>query len=90
MLLRMPTSFLPDEDQGILFAQVVLPAGATQERTLKVLRELERHFLVDEKDTVAGALHGRGLLLRRQRPERRHRVRAAEATGRSGPASRTA
>ena len=52
MLLRMPTSFLPDEDQGILFAQVVLPAGATQERTLKVLRELERHFLVDEKDTV--------------------------------------
>ncbi|MGE5713592.1 MAG: efflux RND transporter permease subunit, partial [Betaproteobacteria bacterium] len=52
MLLRMPTSFLPDEDQGILFAQVVLPAGATQERTLKVLRELERHFLEDEKDTV--------------------------------------
>jgi len=52
MLLRMPTSFLPDEDQGILFAQVVLPAGATQERTLKVLRELERHFLKDEKDTV--------------------------------------
>ncbi len=52
MLLRMPTSFLPDEDQGILFAQVVLPAGATQERTLKVLREVERHFLEDEKNTV--------------------------------------
>ena len=52
LLLRLPTSFLPDEDQGILFSQVVLPAGATQERTLKVLRELERHFLEDEKDTV--------------------------------------
>src|SRR5512137_312163 len=52
LLLRLPTSFLPDEDQGILFAQIVLPAGATQERTLKVLREVERHFLVDEKATV--------------------------------------
>ena len=52
LLLRLPSSFLPDEDQGILFAQVVLPAGATQERTLKVLREVERHFLEDEKDTV--------------------------------------
>src|SRR5262245_19109153 len=28
LLLRLPTSFLPDEDQGILFAQVILPAGA--------------------------------------------------------------
>ena len=52
LLLRLPTSFLPDEDQGILFAQVVLPAGATQERTLAVLRDVERHFLQNEKDTV--------------------------------------
>jgi multidrug efflux pump len=52
LLLRLPTSFLPDEDQGILFAQVVLPAGATQERTLGVLRDVQRHFLEDEKATV--------------------------------------
>ena len=52
LLLRLPTSFLPDEDQGILFAQVVLPAGATQERTLAVLRDVERHFLQNEKDAV--------------------------------------
>ena len=52
LLLRLPTSFLPDEDQGIMFVQVVLPAGATQERTLRVLRDMERHFLVDEKDLV--------------------------------------
>ena len=32
--------------------QVVLPAGATQERTLRVLRDMERHFLEDEKDLV--------------------------------------
>ena len=52
LLLRLPTSFLPDEDQGIMFGQVVLPAGATQERTLRVLRDMERHFLVDEKGLV--------------------------------------
>jgi multidrug efflux pump len=52
LLFRLPTSFLPDEDQGILFVQVVLPAGATQERTLTVLREVERHFLEDEKEAV--------------------------------------
>ncbi len=52
LVLRLPTSFLPDEDQGILFVQAVLPAGATQERTLNVLREVERHFLQDEKEAV--------------------------------------
>jgi len=52
LAIRLPTSFLPDEDQGILFTQVLLPAGATQERTLAVLREIERHFLEDEKRAV--------------------------------------
>ncbi|MDP1927057.1 MAG: efflux RND transporter permease subunit [Thiobacillus sp.] len=52
LFVRMPTSFLPEEDQGIMFNQVMLPAGATQERTLEVLKKVERHFLVDEKDTV--------------------------------------
>jgi len=52
LAIRLPTSFLPDEDQGILFTQVLLPAGATQERTLTVLREIERHFLEDEKNAV--------------------------------------
>ncbi|HTT11249.1 MAG TPA: efflux RND transporter permease subunit [Burkholderiaceae bacterium] len=52
LAIRLPTSFLPDEDQGILFVQALLPAGATQERTLRVLREIERHFLEDEKEAV--------------------------------------
>jgi multidrug efflux pump len=52
LLLRLPTSFLPDEDQGILFAQVVLPAGATQERTLAVLSEVQHYFLDEEKAAV--------------------------------------
>ena len=49
---RLPTSFLPEEDQGVLFTQVTLPAGATQERTSNVLRKVEQHFLENEKDSV--------------------------------------
>ena len=52
LFVRMPTSFLPDEDQGVMFTQVQLPAGATQERTLDVLRKVEKHFLEDEKENV--------------------------------------
>ncbi|MES2117227.1 MAG: efflux RND transporter permease subunit [Pseudomonadota bacterium] len=50
--MRLPTSFLPAEDQGVLFAQVQLPTGATQQRTLKVIEQVEQHFMVDEKDAV--------------------------------------
>ena len=52
LFLRMPSSFLPDEDQGILFAQVQLPVGATQERTLAVMEQVEKHFLETEKASV--------------------------------------
>ncbi len=52
LFIRMPTSFLPDEDQGVLFTQVLLPAGATQERTLASLDKMEAHFLANEKDNV--------------------------------------
>ena len=52
LFVRMPTSFLPEEDQGIMFNQVMLPAGATQERTLEVLKKVERHYLENEKDAV--------------------------------------
>ena len=64
MFMRMPTSFLPDEDQGILFTQIQLPAGATLERTLNVLDTVENHFLNNEKEatesmfTVAGFSFG--------------------------------
>jgi len=54
--LRLPTSFLPDEDQGFIICQVQLPAGATQERTIQVMRQLERHFLENESKTVAGVI----------------------------------
>jgi multidrug efflux pump len=53
VFLRLPTSFLPEEDQGVLFSQIQLPTGATQERTLKVIEKVENHFLTAEKDNVA-------------------------------------
>ena len=53
VFLRLPTSFLPEEDQGVLFSQIQLPTGATQQRTLQVLEKVEHHFLVDQKDAVA-------------------------------------
>jgi multidrug efflux pump len=54
--LRLPTSFLPDEDQGFIICQVQLPAGATQERTVQVIRQLEKHFLEKETKTVEGVI----------------------------------
>ena len=52
MFTRLPTSFLPDEDQGVFFTQVQLPAGATQEQTLQVLAKMEDYFLNEEGDNV--------------------------------------
>ena len=56
LFLRLPTAFLPDEDQGMMFVMVQLPPGATFERTVAVLEEVEQHFLVDEKDAVEGLM----------------------------------
>lgn len=49
---QLPSAFLPDEDQGILFNQVSLPAGATTEQTLKVVEKMEHHFLEDQSEAV--------------------------------------
>lgn len=52
LFLRLPTSFLPDEDQGIMFTQMTLPVGATKERSMGIMDQIEQHYLVNEKDTV--------------------------------------
>jgi len=49
---RLPTAFLPDEDQGFIICQIQLPAGATQQRTIQVIRQMEKHFLEQEKKSV--------------------------------------
>src|SRR5690554_3305260 len=52
MFARLPSSFLPGEDQGVAIAMIEAPIGATQERTLQSLYALEDHFLTNEPDTV--------------------------------------
>src|SRR5512136_550663 len=54
--LRMPTAYVPDEDQGILLAQVMLPTGATLEQTQKVVEEIQRYFQEKEKDAVESCM----------------------------------
>ncbi|MDV6332315.1 efflux RND transporter permease subunit [Asticcacaulis sp. 201] len=58
LFTRIPTSFLPEEDQGILFTIVQLPPGATEERTLGVLDQVQKHFekdpAVESAFTVSG------------------------------------
>jgi multidrug efflux pump len=55
MFLRLPSGFLPNEDQGRVQIQFRLPAGATQERTLQVRDQIEKYLLTQEKANV-GAL----------------------------------
>lgn len=54
MFTKLPGSFLPQEDQGILITSVQLPVGATQERTLEVLKQVDQHYRTNEKDSVEG------------------------------------
>jgi multidrug efflux pump len=54
LFVRVPRSFLPDEDQGILFIQVAAPPGAASELTQQALNEARDYFLKDEKDLVSG------------------------------------
>jgi len=53
LFTRIPTAFLPEEDQGILFAQVQTPPGATAERTRQTVDRALHYLLNDEKDNVA-------------------------------------
>jgi multidrug efflux pump len=60
LFFRLPTAFLPDEDQGFLIAMVHTPVGATRGRTDRVLDQMKNYFLNQEKDaavsifTIAG------------------------------------
>ncbi len=56
LFLHMPTSYLPDEDQGILLAQVIMPTGSTLEQTKKVVDDVRQYFLENEKDTVESCM----------------------------------
>ncbi|WP_375397782.1 efflux RND transporter permease subunit [uncultured Sphingomonas sp.] len=54
LFARLPAGFLPDEDQGVMFAQVVMPAGSTAAQTEAAMAIARKHFMVDEKANVDG------------------------------------
>lgn len=53
---RMPTSYLPDEDQGILLAQIMLPTGSTLEQTLAIGDDVRNYFMENEKEAVESCM----------------------------------
>jgi multidrug efflux pump len=65
LFLRLPSSFLPEEDQGYFFTSIQLPVGATQQRTLDVIKQVEAYYKlqpeIDEVIALAGfSFNGRG------------------------------
>ena len=53
---RMPTAYLPDEDQGILLSQILMPTGATLEQTKEVANDVLRYFQENEKEAVESCM----------------------------------
>ncbi|KEA53551.1 multidrug transporter [Mangrovibacter sp. MFB070] len=60
LFTRLPTTFLPDEDQAVMMVQVALPDNASAERTQQVLDQIEKHYLTTEKDVVSSVFAANG------------------------------
>ncbi|MCG8708288.1 efflux RND transporter permease subunit [Brenneria sp. 4F2] len=60
LFTRVPTTFLPDEDQGVMMMQVTLPTNASAERTQAVLQEMQRYLMKNESDTVSSVFAANG------------------------------
>jgi hydrophobe/amphiphile efflux-1 (HAE1) family protein len=56
LFVQMPTAYLPDEDQGTLYVQALLPANSTLEQTQAVLEKVRDYFLQNEKEAVESCL----------------------------------
>ncbi|CAI1108567.1 multidrug efflux RND transporter permease AcrD [Serratia grimesii] len=52
LFIKLPTSFLPQEDRGVFTVQVQLPPGSTLQQTTKVVEKVEHYFLTQEKEDV--------------------------------------
>ena len=61
LFMRMSTSYLPDEDQGILLTQIVMPTGSTLEQTEAVADDVQRYFLEHEKEAVDSCMAVAGM-----------------------------
>lgn len=60
LFTRLPTTFLPDEDQAVMIVQTTLPQNASAERTQKVISEINDYFLKDEKASVDSVFSANG------------------------------
>ncbi len=61
LFIRMPISYLPEEDQGILMAQIIMPTGATLEQTQKVAADVQVYFQEHEKEAVESCMSISGM-----------------------------
>ncbi|KGF63321.1 MULTISPECIES: efflux RND transporter permease subunit [Pseudomonas] len=52
MFTRIPSAFLPEEDQGVIFAQVQTPPGSSAERTQTVIDNMRKYLLEEESGAV--------------------------------------
>jgi hydrophobe/amphiphile efflux-1 (HAE1) family protein len=56
LFVRLPTGFLPQEDQGLMYVQILLPPGATLESTRQVLEKISVHLLGEEKEAIESVM----------------------------------
>ncbi|MEN6407340.1 MAG: efflux RND transporter permease subunit [Thermoguttaceae bacterium] len=61
LYVRLPSGYLPDEDQGILMCQVMMPTGATLEQTQKIADQVNDYFLTNEKEAVESCMSVSGI-----------------------------
>ena len=61
LYLRLPTAYVPDEDQGILLVQAMLPPNSTLEVTEEVTSRIRDHFLTNEPETVDTVMNVNGI-----------------------------
>jgi multidrug efflux pump len=84
LFVRMPTSFLPDEDQGVdVWAGAAARRRHPTSAPSRCSTQVEHHFMDEREGRRARDLHRGRLQLRRQRPEHGHRLREAQALGRA-------
>lgn len=60
LVLRLPSAFLPQEDQGMLFSEITTPVGSTRERTEAAVKQVEEHFMSAEGDLIESVFSVQG------------------------------
>ncbi|WZB74877.1 efflux RND transporter permease subunit [Achromobacter insuavis] len=58
LFARLPSSFLPDEDQGSFMAMVILPQGSPQAETMAVVKDVERYMMAHEPVQYVYSVNG--------------------------------